>query len=201
VPLLARETELFPDDLFSLADDVYRWAVAHVRSRQEKVLGRYLFERGIPFYAPVATKTTERSGRTFKSYLPLFPGYVFLRLPADGRDQVLRSNVTAHLIDVDDQAGFAAELAQIRQLQLSGAVLTPYPEFVTGDFVRISEGSFRGYVGVVVQEKGSHRLVVRVGLLNQAVSVELGRGHVTKAKSEDRSVATDASNRRPRGNR
>ena len=53
--------------------------MAHLRSRQEKLLARYLREREIPFYLPQMEKRSRRSGRTFVSYLPLFAGYVFFR--------------------------------------------------------------------------------------------------------------------------
>ena len=34
MPLLARETEIQPEGLFSLGADDYPWSVAHVRCRQ-----------------------------------------------------------------------------------------------------------------------------------------------------------------------
>jgi transcription antitermination factor NusG len=52
VPLLKREPDIFPAGLFDLVAEARPWSVAHVRSRQEKVLARYLLQKQIPFYLP-----------------------------------------------------------------------------------------------------------------------------------------------------
>ncbi len=118
MPLLPKEADLFPDELFALSAGSFPWHVAHVRSRQEKVLARRLLEQRTPFYLPQIERVTDRSSRRFHSFVPLFAGYVFFR----GRDHdvVLRSGVTVRIIDVDDQELLGAQLEQIRLLQLAG---------------------------------------------------------------------------------
>ena len=175
MPILRKESEIFPENLFSDPDLRAPWLVAHVRSRQEKLLARYLRERGIPFFLPQVEQKKVRNGRTFVSYLPLFPGYVFLRRVA-AVDAIWRSNVVAGLIDVEDQERLAFELRQIRALQEAGARLTPAPpDLVAGDPVRITTGAFRDYVGTVLRERGATRLVVSVSILRKSVAVEFPR--------------------------
>lgn len=79
MPILKREADLYPDDLFERAGVGRPWWVAHVRSRQEKVLARFFRDREVSHYLPQYEKLVRRSGRRFTSYLPLFPGYVFFR--------------------------------------------------------------------------------------------------------------------------
>src|SRR5437868_7209570 len=146
MPLLRKEIEVFPDDLFSLAEP---WRVAHVRSRQEKLLARYLVERGIAFYLPQIEKETRRAGRCFMSYNPLFRGYVFFRADDAQKRIAVRCDAIVSIIEVDDQQQLDDELRQLRALQLAGASLIPVLEFFTGDAVRITEGPFRGYHGIV----------------------------------------------------
>jgi transcriptional antiterminator RfaH len=169
MPLLRKEPEIFPDDLFDAREP---WRVAHVRSRQEKVLARHLLRHGVPFYAPQMERTVVRGGRRLTSHLPLFAGYVFFRGDAAARQTALRSNVVARLIEVEDQGLLEAELHQIRQLQLAGASLIPVEEFAAGDAVRIGEGAFAGYQGTVVRGGRGDRLVVSVSLLRKSVAVE-----------------------------
>lgn len=175
MPLLPKEEEVFPAGLFALEAAEYPWGVAHVRSRQEKALARFLAQRDVPFYLPQIEHRRRRSGRDFVSHLPLFPGYVFFRGGAPARELVWRSNVAAAVIDVPDQRHLADELAQLRALQLAGASLRMVEEFVPGDVVRVADGAFAGYTGVVEREKGRDRLVVRVSLINKAVAVEFER--------------------------
>jgi transcription antitermination factor NusG len=181
MPLLPKETEVFPEDLFDLPVNRKPWLVVHVRSRQEKLLARHLVRSGIPFYLPQIEKKTKRGGRTFRSYAPLFPGYVFLRGGPEARDSAWRSDVAANVIDVEDQDVLHQELWQLRQLQLTGASLTPQLELVAGVPVRVTEGMFAGYTGIVVKERDHERLIVTISHLHRAVAVELSRDSVVRA--------------------
>ena len=175
MPLLPKEAGLFPDELFTLPADTYPWHVAHVRSRQEKVLARRLLEQQIPFYVPQVEKTTERASRRFRSYVPLFSGYVFLRGEDRARDVAVRSGVTVQIIAVDDQELLTAQLGQIHLLQLAGASLQVYEELLPTESVTISDGPFRGYTGAVVRSGRGARLVVSLTLLRRSLLVEFDR--------------------------
>lgn len=195
MPLLKWITDLFPSGLFDLSESDFPWWVAHVRSRQEKALARHLLPLEIPFYLPQRERRVRRSGRRFVSYLPLFPGYVFFRGSADHRHAALRSNLIVKVLDVTDQGLLARELLQVRRLKEAGAELVPYFNLVPGDPVRVTDGPFKGYTGVVLRTQGQLRLVVTVSMLRQAVSVEFERAVVVPARAkpvsrrEDRGAA------------
>jgi transcription antitermination factor NusG len=175
MPLLPKEVELFPDELFALPASSLPWHVAHVRSRQEKVLARRLLEREIPFYVPQIERVAERSSRRFRSYVPLFGGYVFFRGESGATETALRSGVTVRVIRVDDQELLGAQLEQIRILQLAGASFEFCEELLPGDVVSITEGPFRGYTGAVVRSGRGERLVVSLSLLRKSIAVEFDR--------------------------
>jgi transcriptional antiterminator RfaH len=182
MPILRGEGEIFPDNLFDLPTADAPWEIAHLRSRQEKTVARVLLDGGKPFYLPQIVHTTKRAGRTFVSHLPLFPGYIFLR-QVDGLRQTLwRTSGVASMIKVSDQAQLHAELLQIRQLQASGASLLPREELAPGDPVRITEGAFSGYTGIVVEERKSLRLIVMVSILRRSVTVEFPREVLAQVK-------------------
>jgi len=172
VPILKREPDAFPDTIFDMASP---WWVAHVKSRQEKLLARHLREHGVAVYLPQMEKKTRRAGRTLISYLPLFSGYVFFRGERDARLVALKSNVVVNLLEPADQDEISAELKQLRDLQLSDAELVPHPFVAPGDTVLITEGAFEGYRGVVVKEKGTMRLIVSVSFIRHSVAVDIGR--------------------------
>ena len=182
MPRLKREPELFPDGIFSLAEGDYPWWVAHTLSRQDKALARYLMPVGVPFYLPYREQRTQREGRTYVSYLPLFPGYVFFRGSAAHRRAALRSNLIIKVLEVMDQGLLAGELLQIRRLQELGADLVPYQDLEPGDPVGITDGPFKGYTGVVLRRQGRLRLLVSISMLRQTVAVEFERNVVTPAR-------------------
>ena len=194
MPLLKREPEISPEGLFELPEAELPWWVAHVKSRQEKAFARQLRSASVPYYLPQHEKRVRRSGRTFVSYLPLFPGYVFFRGDDERRRAALGRYILMRLLHVPDQALLTQELAQLRALQKSGVPLVPHPSLHPGDAVRISDGPFKGYTGVAMREKGRLRLVVAISMLGKAASVEFDReslcpvsprpgssGHATRA--------------------
>ncbi len=172
MPILKREIDASPEHLFELTDP---WLVAHVRSRQEKSLARYLESFHVPFYLPQMEKRIRRGGRNVVSYLPLFGGYLFFRGAHPERDRARRSDLVVSVLEPFDQATLHEELAQLRRLQMTDGRLVPHPYLAPGDSVAISDGAFKGYHGTVIREKGRERLVVSVSMIRQSVSVEIDR--------------------------
>jgi transcription antitermination factor NusG len=176
VPILKREPDFLPETLFDLPGDRYPWWVVHVRSRQEKVLARECRAREIPFYLPLREHRNRRDPRHRISWLPLFPGYVFVRGDVEHeRLELLKTNLCARVLAVLDQEGLDHDLAQVRRLQEMGLPLRPHPELTKGSIVRIAEGPFEGMTGCVASLKGKDRFVVSVRFIHRAVSVELDR--------------------------
>lgn len=174
MPLLPKEIDFQPETLFALPVESHPWWVAHVRSRQEKVLARHLASNGVPFYLPLVESRQRRAGRMLRSFRPLFPGYVFFR-GDDAREVVFKTRTLANLIDVPDQDRFGSELAQIRDLQVAGASFRVLEELVAGDPVRITNGPLRGYSGIIADERSRNRMIVQLSLLRQSVLVEVDR--------------------------
>lgn len=180
MPLLPKEPEIHPETLFDIPAAEARWWVAHVRSRQEKSVARELLRAGTGYYLPQTEQVKRRGGRTFRSYLPLFSGYLFVRGSAEEVEPARRHDAVVRVIEVPDQALLHDELAQLRQLQLAGASLIPVVDYVPGDHVRIREGVFAGYTGVVARVKGRERLVLQISMIRQLVAVEIDREHLRR---------------------
>lgn len=182
MPILRKESDIYPANLFEIPTDEAPWEIGHLRSRQEKSVARLLTDGKMPFYLPQLEQRSKRNGRTFISHLPLFPGYIFLRRVEGLRQTLWRTSALANMIEVPDQAQLTAELQQIRELQASGAVLLPPVDLVPGDPVRINEGVFAGYSGIVTKERGQMRLIVSVSILKKSVAVEFPREMLTRLK-------------------
>jgi hypothetical protein len=61
----------------SIADFVGTWWVAHTKARNEKAMAWQLVHKSVPYFLPMSWKVSRKSGRTIRSLLPLFSGYVF----------------------------------------------------------------------------------------------------------------------------
>ena len=139
MPLLPLEPCRYPCDLFEPSEaatsDTDRWWVLHTRPRAEKALARQMLSRKIGFFLPLYQKQWRSNGRNQSSYLPLFPGYVFLRGGDEARGAALTTNLIANVLPVVDQAQLYTDLTRVHHLMDSGSVMTPEAHLEPGTIV------------------------------------------------------------------
>jgi transcriptional antiterminator RfaH len=176
MPLLELETFIYPEELLAsppMEEGLDRWWVLHTRPRAEKTLSRKFMDRGAKFYLPLYSREWRNKGRQFQSYLPLFPGYVFLFGDGGDRLRALETNLVANIIPVEDQTQLHADLARVHNLLTSGAPVTPEDRLLPGDPVEIIKGPFAGLDGKVIRRGKQLRFVIEVQFLRRAVSAEM----------------------------
>jgi transcriptional antiterminator RfaH len=156
-----------------LRDFTGRWWVAHTKSRNEKALAKDLLQRDISYFLPMSWKVRRQRGRTIRSFLPLFSGYLFFCGQESQRIEVLRTNRVANVLTVKDQQRLIGELSQIEQALQTGAALTPHKYIKTGQYCRVIGGPLADLHGVVVKTRGTARLLLQIDMLGQATSVEI----------------------------
>jgi transcription antitermination factor NusG len=181
VPLLPLEPFCFPENLLVGANPYQaqeaegRWWVLHTRPRSEKALARKFMAGSVPFFLPLYHKRWRSGGQRFSSYLPLFPGYVFLFGDRDHRLSALETNLVANVLPVSDfdQDQVFDDLGRVYGLMTSGSTLTPEARLKAGIKVEITGGPFTGMEGTILRQGSNLRFVVEVRFLHQGVSVEL----------------------------
>ena len=149
------------------------WWVAHTKSRNEKALAWQMQRKDIGYFLPMTEKVHRRKGRTFRSLLPLFTGYVFFCGDDDDRVEVLRTNRVANIIEVTDQSQLVAELTPIQLALDEGEQLLPHKYIKAGQRCRVTAGPLTGTEGIVIRAGERTRLVLQVDILGQATSVEI----------------------------
>jgi len=179
MPILERETDLHPGDLFEREElgeeSDHRWWVFFTRSRREKEMMRKLLAMDVPFYGPVMPQSHRSpSGRLRTAYLPLFANYVFVYGDGSARYAALTTNCVSRTIEVEDGTGLSRDLRRIRRLIESGAPLTPERRLEAGNRVRVRTGTFQGLEGAVIKRQGKARLLISVDFLQQGASLTLG---------------------------
>ena len=178
MPILARELDLFPDDLLEQPNlgreaDQCWWAV-YTKSRHEKELMRRLCALNIAFYTPlIPRRQRSPGGRTRTAYVALFAGYVFLYGDESARYRALTTNCVSRWLQVPNGVELTQELRHIHQLIESGAPLTPEARLEMGARVRVRSGPLAGIEGVVIKRAGATRLQIAVNFLQQGASLLL----------------------------
>jgi transcription antitermination factor NusG len=143
-------------------------------SRREKELMRRLRKTGIDFYCPlIPRRNRAASGRVRTSYLPLFPGYVFLCGNDDARQVALSTQCVSRTIPVADTELLVHDLRQVQQLIASGVPLSPEGRIQPGHMVRVKNGPLMGIEGTVAKRFTGDRLIISVQFLQQGASVAI----------------------------
>jgi transcription antitermination factor NusG len=177
MPLLPLEPFLFPEDVLTqpppAEEEDGQWWVLHTRPRAEKTLARRLLEGRQPFFLPLYQRKWHNNGRSFQSWLPLFPGYVFLHGSGQARLKALQTNLLANVLPVLDQEQLQADLRRVHALIVSGLPLLPEERLEPGTAVEIVRGPLAGLEGKVLRQGKNWKFFVEVKLLQRGVSVEI----------------------------
>lgn len=155
---------------------VPNWFAIYTSPRHEKRVGQYLNVREIEHYLPLySVRRKWNDGSQVTVDLPLFPGYLFVRI--DRRERVRVLEVPGVLSFVGGTGRQAASLAEAEidalRIGLPLRKAEPHPLLTVGQRARIRSGSLAGLEGVVLRLKNSLRIVLTMDLIMQSVSVEV----------------------------
>lgn len=177
MPILPQETAWFPSALFDSAlsalDGERRWRVLHTKPRQEKSLARHLLDREVPFYLPLVSRRVLQRRRVLTSYVPLFPGYLFLLADPSERVQALMSGRVVKTLEVEDQVELWNDLLGLWRLLASGMPVSAEQRLAPGVAVEITSGPLAGLHGKIIRASSGRRFVVEVHFIQSGASVLL----------------------------
>jgi transcription antitermination factor NusG len=157
------------------------WYACRTKSSAEKKVQQRLSGAGFEAYLPVVEEKRQWADRKKTVAFPLFPGYLFARfcltelhevLGLPGVASVLRPNGYPTPVRDDDLASLRRFVEGVKE---TGALPSPCDFLERGRDVVVVSGPFEGMRGVMVEERGRARVVVRIGVLRQATSVQLDR--------------------------
>jgi transcriptional antiterminator RfaH len=177
MPLLPLEPFVYPEDLLSASDlpaeDSRNWWVLHTRPRAEKTAAREFVRRGLSFFLPWYERQWRSRGRQLRSYMPLFPGYIFLQGDREARLQALQTNLLVRVLPVADQEQLHADLMRVHHLIQAGLPLTPEDRLEPGARVEIVGGPLAGLEGTFLKRRNQLKFFIEVQFLQRGVSVEV----------------------------
>jgi transcription antitermination factor NusG len=151
------------------------WYAAYTSAKHEKRVAEQLTRRSVEHLLPLYQTVRRWKDRRVQLQLPLFPGYVFVRLALRDRLQVLQVPGVANLV------GFSGtptalpqeEIDALRTSLLIGVRAEPHPYLTVGRRVRIKSGPLVGMEGILIGKKNQARLVISLDLIRRSVAVEV----------------------------
>ena len=159
----------------SVSQATSTWYAVVTAPRHEKKVASLLKRREVESFLPLyRTVHRWKNGCKAQLELPLFPGYLFVRLNWKNRVTVL--DIPGVHTFVGTRSGPAEladkEIDSIRTgLHLQKA--EPFSELAIGQPVRIKAGPLAGFSGILIRTANQVRVVIRVEMINKSVAVEL----------------------------
>lgn len=165
---------------------VKSWYLVYTRPRQENIALTNLARQGYGVYLPRVRQMRKRQGRRVPVVEPLFPRYLFIQLDtqSDNWGPIRSTLGVSSLVRFghepakvpDDLVGFLQEKEGQHGLHAWAE-----PAYKTGDRVRVADGAFQGYEGILLARTSRERVVVLLDILGKQVrtliaSAKLERG-------------------------
>ncbi|MEN9676829.1 MAG: hypothetical protein RIS76_2725 [Verrucomicrobiota bacterium] len=158
-----------------------RWFVAHTRPRCEKKVAAHCVREGLEHSLPLYRSVKRYRGKKVVFLKPLFPGYVFVKLPPGTAGRLRQLDPVAAVLDPPDQTEFTSQLADILRALDQEVEVRWMPEVVAGQRVRIRQGPLRGLEGVVAERAGEMEVILRLEFISQAAAVRVSADDVEPA--------------------
>jgi transcription termination/antitermination protein NusG len=154
--------------------DRARWYAAYTLPRHEKAVADRLIQQKVESYLPLYSAVRFWNHRRMEVELPLFPGYVFVKMFLADRGRILSRPGIIRLVSF---SGSPAVLPDEEMERLQSSLMIwkarPYPFLTAGKQVRIKSGPFAGLEGKILRRKGKIRLLVTLELIQSAMVLEV----------------------------
>ncbi len=152
-----------------------RWYAAQTCANHEKRVLEQLSQRTVEAYLPLYASVRRWKDRRVRLELPLFPGYVFVRLALRDRLQVLQTPSVVRLVGFGGQPTALPdqEIDALRQGLTRDVRVEPHRYLKVGQRVRVSSGPLQGLQGILARRKKGTRFVISFELIMRSVAVEI----------------------------
>lgn len=159
---------------FSGTSAVPYWYTIYTSANHEKSVAEQLRARQIEHFLPLYESTRRWKDRRIKVQLPLFPGYVFVRILLRDRLQTLQVPGVSRFISFGSAPVVLPDL-EIEALRAGAETrvrMAPHPYLTVGRRVRVRNGPFAGVSGVLLRRKGKLRVVISIDLIQKSLVLD-----------------------------
>ena len=152
------------------------WYAVYTRARHEKKVALQLQQHSIEFFLPLYKQSKRwNNGLRVQIESPLFPGYLFTRIPVARRLEVLKMSGVVSFICAGNGYPVALPVSDIDHLRiaLDKFKTEPHPFLRIGQSVRIITGPLTGLEGILIAERNQSKVVLSIDLIKRSVAIEV----------------------------
>ena len=186
------------DPISPAVDSAYTetlWYAGYTAARHEKRVAQHFAERGVEHFLPLYESIHRWNNGRHRVQLPLFPGYIFVRIALRDRLRVIEVPGFVRLV------GFSglpcplpeADINKMMQALNKGVLAEPYPYLTAGTRVEIQNGPLQGMTGILRRRQNKCRVVISVDLIMRSMVVEVEASDVIPVRKATFSVVQNAA--------
>jgi transcription antitermination factor NusG len=151
------------------------WYAVYTCANHEKQVAKQFLERNIEHFLPLYGTVRRWADRKKRIELPLFDGYVFVRIGLRDRVDVLRVPSVVNLVGFNGHPAMLSvcEIEFLKNTLLPQLRAEPHPYLTAGRKVRVVRGALQGAEGILIRKKKANRVVVSIDLIARSASVEV----------------------------
>ena len=158
------------------------WFAAYTCANHEKRVVEHFEARAVEHFLPLYASVRRWKDRRVQLDLPLFPGYVFVRIVLSARLRVLEVPGVVRLVGFNGQPYPLSdgEIESLRKGIMNGSRIEPHPYLSVGSRVRIKSGPLAGVEGNLVRKKNTFRVVLSLDLIARSAAVEVDSADIER---------------------
>jgi transcription antitermination factor NusG len=155
--------------------DERRWFAVYTCAQHEKRVEEQLIQRNIESFLPTYESVRRWTDRRVRLRLPVFPGYVFVRIALSARLTVLQTRSVVRLVSFNGRACPIPEcdIDVLRNGIAHALRIEPHPYLAKGSRVRVIRGPLEGAEGILVRKKNIYRVVLSLDFISRSAAVEV----------------------------
>lgn len=159
------------------------WYAVYANVRHEKRVKECLDGRMVECYLPSYRSVRRWQDRRKEVEIPLFPGYLFVRIAYRSRLEVLTAPGVVHIVSFDSKPAPVREdeIEALRQALASGTNCEPHPYLKVGRRVRVRNGPLCGIEGTLIRRKEGYRLIISIEIIMRSIATEVDEADVEPA--------------------
>jgi transcription antitermination factor NusG len=164
-----------PEGSFPTAYTEPRWYVTYTSPRHERWVAGQMTDYRIECFLPTYKSVRRWKDRRKELEVPLFPGYVFVRIALKDRINVLRLPGVVQFVTFQGKPAALPEcdIEALRYGSQANLSLVPHPYLTAGRRVRVRSGPMAGVEGILIRRKDSIRVVIAIELIMRSVALEV----------------------------
>lgn len=155
--------------------DSARWFAVYVRSRHEKRVYEVLIQKGVESFLPLVKTIRQWSDRRKKISLPLFRGYVFVRIELRELLDVLEVDGVVRLVSFSREPSPIPDdqIIVIKRILTGNYDTETIPYMKEGQYVEVVAGPLRNMRGILLRKNDKRYFVVSIDIIGQSISVRM----------------------------